>query len=266
MPWTHPTTSPSPSKARSVPRTRTDGSVIKSSGEVARLARGGNVSQQQLALSSLDGAKVYSPWLLAVYDWLVLGINARLLWRCRASRVLGLYDRHISDNHLDIGVGTGYFLHHCRSLGAKSRVCLYDLNPNSLRHTANRIARYQPEYYLGDVLQALPFADERFQSVGMSALLHCLPGNFAAKAIAFDNVARCMRPGAVLFGATVVNVPAQMHAWARSVLGDLNRKGIFSNLEDTPDALEQELNKRFVDVRVELEGCVAVFSARKPER
>lgn len=224
------------------------------------------MSQQQLVLDSGDGAKVYSPWLLAVYDWLVLGINARLLWRCRASRILALYDRHISDDHLDIGVGTGYFLHHCRSLQAKSRITLYDLNPNSLRHTVNRIARYRPEWQLGDVLQPLPFAAERFQSVGMSALLHCLPGDLAAKSVAFDHVARCMRPGAVLFGATVVNVPARMHAWARHVLDDLNRKGVFSNLEDTPEGLERELSTRFDDVRLELEGSVAVFSARRPAR
>lgn len=211
---------------------------------------------------SVPGAKVYSPRLLAAYDWLVLGVNARLLWRCRPSELLGLYDARASNEHLDVGVGSGYFLDRCRFPSAAPRVCLFDLNPNSLAFTASRIARYRPETHRGDVLAPLPFSDGRFGSVGMSALLHCLPGTMATKSVAFANVARCMAPGAPLFGCTVVNVPERMHWLARRVMKDLNRKGIFSNLADQPEELERALEQHFDAVTVRLVGCVAIFEAR----
>jgi len=211
---------------------------------------------------SVPGAKAYSPGLLAVYDWLVLGVNARLLWRCKPSELLELYDRRVSNEHLDVGVGSGFFLDRCRFPSTTPRICLFDLNANSLGFTAARIARYRPEAHCGDVLAPLPFTAGRFNSVGMNALLHCLPGTMATKSSAFANVARCMSAGAPLFGCTVVNVPQRMHWLARRVMRNLNRKGVFSNLEDTPEALERALSEHFDAVSVRLVGCVAIFEAR----
>ncbi len=39
---------------------------------------------------------------------------------------LTLYDQYVSANHLDIGVGTGYFLDHCRFPAANPRLALMD--------------------------------------------------------------------------------------------------------------------------------------------
>jgi len=215
----------------------------------------------QLSIS-VPGAKAYSPRLLAVYDWLVLGVNARLLWRCKPSEVLELYNLRVSNEHLDVGVGSGFFLDRCRFPSATPRICLFDLNTNSLGFAATRIARYRPETHCGDVLAPLPFSEGRFGSVGMSALLHCLPGTIATKSIVFANVARCMAAGAPLFGCTVVNVPEHMHWLARRVMTSLNRKGIFSNLGDKPEELERALSQHFDAVKVRRVGCVAIFEAR----
>ena len=56
------------------------------------------------------GQAVYSPFVLRMYDWFVLGFSSRFIWRCPASEMRRLYDRNVSSRHLDIGVGTGYFL------------------------------------------------------------------------------------------------------------------------------------------------------------
>ena len=40
-----------------------------------------------------------------------------------------------------------------------------------------------------------------------------------------------------------------------------NRKGIFSNADDTADALQSELETRFSNVRIERHGAVAIFEA-----
>ena len=54
------------------------------------------------------GQVVYSKSMLAIYDWLFRFSN-RLIWKCPSSKILALYDRHVTANHLDVGVGTGYF-------------------------------------------------------------------------------------------------------------------------------------------------------------
>ena len=93
------------------------------------------------------GQAVYSKSMLAIYDWLVLRFSNRLIWKCPSKQILALYDRHVTANHLDVGVGSGYFLDRCRFPTDRPRLGLMDLNPNCLDATANRAARYQPEVY-----------------------------------------------------------------------------------------------------------------------
>ena len=54
------------------------------------------------------GQADYSPLLLKLYDPIVIGFVAWLVWRCPADPILDGYRRLIRDNHLDIGPGTGY--------------------------------------------------------------------------------------------------------------------------------------------------------------
>lgn len=60
------------------------------------------------------GQAVYTERLLAAYDFLVLGVSNRWVWKCSTRRLEELYARHITANHLDVGVGTGYLLDRCR--------------------------------------------------------------------------------------------------------------------------------------------------------
>lgn len=93
------------------------------------------------------GQAVYSKGALKVYDWVVLGISNRFIWKCPTPGLEAHYNKHLSANHLDVGVGTGYFLDRCRFRSARPRVALMDLNPEALAFAAQRIARYQPETY-----------------------------------------------------------------------------------------------------------------------
>lgn len=61
-----------------------------------------------------DGQAVYTAGFLRFYDLLVLRFNGHLAWRCGPGRLVRMYDEHVSARHLDIGVGTGYFLDKCR--------------------------------------------------------------------------------------------------------------------------------------------------------
>ncbi len=149
------------------------------------------------------GQAVYTPLTLAAYDWFVLGFSNRLLWRCPTRHLRDLYARNVGAAHLDIGVGTGYFLDHAPWPVAKPKITLVDLNPHSLQAAAKRIARYQPETITANCLEPLP-VEGPFDSVGLCYLLHCLPGTIAEKAIVFDRVAPVLAENGVVFGATIL--------------------------------------------------------------
>jgi hypothetical protein len=208
------------------------------------------------------GQAVYSKRLLSVYDLTVLGFSNRLIWNSSTQRVLELYDAYVTGNHLDVGVGTGYFLDHCRTLPQAARIALVDLNQNSLDFTARRIFRYRPQTYRRNVLEPIVIDGPRFDSVSMSYLLHCLPGAIDSKAVAFDHLAPLMNPGAVLFGATLLHDGVPRTWLAKRMMDVYNKKGIFSNQHDNLAGLNAELQRRFRDVSLEVVGCAALFAGR----
>jgi ubiquinone/menaquinone biosynthesis C-methylase UbiE len=207
------------------------------------------------------GAAIYSPVVLAIYDAMVLGLANKYAWRCPNEVLLDWYQAHISPNHLEVGVGTGYHLEHCRFRGAP-RIVLADLNGNALRKAARRIERYRPNAYELNVLAPFELPEAPFDSIAMNYVLHCLPGQIPAKAIAFDHVLRFLKPGGVLFGATILAMGADLNALARGMLAIFNRLGVINNAGDSFAALESSLKSRFSRVEVRVVGSVALFSGR----
>lgn len=208
------------------------------------------------------GQAVYTPFTLAVYDLVVLGVSNSLIWRCPTRRILRLYDEHVTGSHLDVGVGTGWYLDHCRFPGSTPRVGLMDLNRNSLAAAARRITRYRPEQYQVDVLQPVAATAAPFDSIAVSYLLHCLPGDIARKAAIFDNLASWLAPGGVIFGATLLSIGVERSGSARRLMRLYNRRGVFSNEGDSLEALRTALERRFRQVEVSVVGCAALFVAR----
>src|SRR6478609_3486806 len=88
------------------------------------------------------GQADYTRLLLNLYDPIVIGIVAELVWRVPAEPILGLYRRNIRDRHLDVGPGTGYSLERS-GLPDGSRVTLLDPNPNVLRHASRKLRRLE---------------------------------------------------------------------------------------------------------------------------
>ncbi len=208
------------------------------------------------------GQAIYNKYVLTAYDFLVLGISCQLFWKCPSHRMGNQYNKFASNNHLDVGVGTGYFLDHCHFSSNKPRIALMDLNKNSLNYTAERIVRYAPETYCRNVLDPISIPAENFDSVSINFLLHCLPGKFSEKCVIFDNLKAVMNPNAVIFGATILQVGVSPNWLAKRLMNAYNNRGVFSNLYDSAESLKRELEVRFSDVSVEVVGCVALFSAR----
>jgi len=134
------------------------------------------------------GQAIYTPSTLRNYDWFVLGFPNRFLWHCPTSELRALSRRNVAARHLDVGVGTGYFLDRVAWPVAQPAITFLDFNPNCLAAAAKRIARYAPTAVQADVFQPLPVPGP-FDSVGLCYLLHCLPGTMGEKAAVFDRAA-----------------------------------------------------------------------------
>jgi hypothetical protein len=208
------------------------------------------------------GQAVYTPRVLRAYDGLVLGLSNRWLWRCPTPRLLAHYDRHVTANHLEVGVGTGYFLAHCRFPAAAPRLTVLDLNPHALAFAAQRLARYRPETYRRNVLEPISMEAATFDSISLNSVLHCLPGSMDAKAVAFDHLQALMNPHAVLFGSTLLQGGVPRSWWAKRLMDVYNHQHIFSNRHDSLAGLTRALRQRFRDVSVDVVGCAAIFVGR----
>lgn len=209
-------------------------------------------------------AVFYRRPLLAAYNLFVLGTMSRFMWRCPRGRMLAHYDRQVGANHLDIGPGTGWFLDRCSFPVESPSITLLDLNEVALSTAADRIRRYRPQLRVGDAFKPLTLGAERFDSVGMNFLLHCMPGTMEQKSVVFDHVAPFLRPGARVFGSTVLGEGPHHTRRSRKLLDKLNRSEVFSNLDDRLDDLDEQLRSRFTDVETVRSGTVCLFAARHP--
>jgi len=208
------------------------------------------------------GHAAYSPGLLKWYDFLVLNVTNRWIWHCPTQGLLDLYDAHVTANHLEVGVGTGFFLDRCRFPTPAPRLVLADLNEHCLAAASHRVARYAPATIHHDIFQPLPAALGKFDSIGLNYVLHCLPGDMATKALVLDHLAAALNPGGVLFGSTLLVDGVQHSFLARRLMAHYNRVKIFDNLHDRRAHFDAALAARFRDVRIDTAGSVTRFVAR----
>ena len=210
-----------------------------------------------------SGYTIYNRAFLPIYDLFVLGFVCRFIWKCPVHHLLELYHQHVTVNHLDVGVGTGYFLDHCKFPIDVPRLVLMDLNPNCLEASGKRLSRYFPLIYCRDVLEPINIDTRPFDSVAMNGLLHCLPGTIRTKGIVFDHLKPLLNPGGVLFGCTILSKGVKKSRVAQWTMDLLNKREVFTNLEDDLKELREELSERFEQNSVKVIGCMALFWARR---
>jgi SAM-dependent methyltransferase len=210
------------------------------------------------------GQSDYTRTLLSLYDPVVLGVVAGLVWRCPTPRLVENYRQHIRDRHLDVGPGTGYFIDES-GLPDGSRVTIVDPNRNVLGHASRRLRRLDVTVVEADVLKPLP-VDGPFDSAALNLVIHCLPGPLSRKATAVANVAAVLAPTGVLFGASVLGTSGPQTWLSRRVLKAFNWRGAFDNLDDTEEGLREILAASFDHVELETVGAAAIFAATSPRR
>lgn len=110
-----------------------------------------DVSEEQIK----NGQAVYTSFLLKIYDLWGIQFSNRWIWNCPKSTQLKQFQEHISANHLDIGVGTGYYLKRCK-WPKNTRLALMDLNPNCLKLAKKAVPELNPELYQVDIFKPQP--------------------------------------------------------------------------------------------------------------
>ena len=208
------------------------------------------------------GQAVYSRFFLNEYDRIV-SFSARFLWRCSWPKLVRMYTDSVSGNHLDVGVGSGHFLDNCIFPVDSPRIVLFDLNPNSLEFTRNRIRRYSPSAYQTNVLEPIRLETDPFDSIGINYLLHCLPGTLASKApLVFKNLRPLLKPGGVIFGSTILGEAVRHNYLGRVLMEIYNNTGAFDNWQDNARDLRSSLESQFRSYQMRIIGCTALFKGR----
>jgi SAM-dependent methyltransferase len=210
------------------------------------------------------GQADYGRLLLNLYDPIVIGVVAPVVWRVPREPLIELYRTNIRDPHLDVGPGTGYSIDHS-GLPDGRHVTIVDPNTTVLRHASRRLRRLDVTAVEADVLKPLP-VEGPFESAALTFVIHCLPGPLSRKALAIANIAAVLAPTGVLFGASVLGTSGN-HTWlGRRVLSAFNRRGAFDNLDDSEEGLRSILEASFQSVELETVGSIAIFTARNPRR
>ncbi len=196
-----------------------------------------------MTLDTHNGVKVYTPTALKLYDWWVLNISNRYAWRCDTDKyLLPHFKNNLGENHMDIGVGTGFYLK--RALANINKIALTDLNINSLDYAKKNIVDNKLTYCLQhDIYHK--FSNEfnsSFDSISLFYLLHCLPGTMEGKKKVIENISKILTEKGVLYGATILGADVEHNFFGNKLMSVYNKKGIFSNYSDSADALEKVLS------------------------
>lgn len=213
-----------------------------------------------------NSSSAFKGFYLWIYDFLALFFANWLIWDCpTATNLLPLFRYSLGTSHLDIGVGTGYYTQ-TSHLPPSTKVTLCDLSPTALEKAERRIAFPQRGgTLLANCLEPLPTA-QKFDSISMFYLLHCLPGPFSRKAKVFSTVKRNLAADGVCIGATILRAgqgteETAMSYWSRWWL---LRNGIIDNEGDDRRSMEEALRLNFEEVESWMVGKVLLWRARGP--
>ena len=246
--------------------------------------------------------RCYDFGVLPFYDMFILHVTCSRAWKAPLTTLLPFFRAHFSDNHLDMGVGTGFFPATvlAEKEPAKQQLTLLDLSTTALAKTKRRVEAAAPHVAVRTIeadATALPamYSANRFDSISASLLLHCIPAPATAKMRGLVATARqLLSSGGVFYGATVLGETARkstvpsatidflpggevsfgvtgeaesakgLNIFGRLLMWFYNRSGIFTNWEDKPDAFVEVLEEGFEVVDSWVIGRILLFRARGP--
>lgn len=261
-------------------------------------------SHAKMGLFKSFSYKSYDLGVLSFYDLWVLWISCTYAWKAPVkTTLLPFFKAHFSKNHLDIGVGTGYFPATILKdeQPDNHQLTLLDLSTTALRKTKARVEAVAPHIRVQTIeadatdLPAGVDAKQKYDSISASLLLHCIPMPASHKIRGLvSTVQKLLSPTGVFFGATVLGTTerdftapsaaidwfgdAEVHfgfrgeaesatklnAFGKMLMWAYNRTRIFTNWEDKPDVFVEALEAGFEEVDSWVIGRVLLFRAQRP--
>lgn len=260
--------------------------------------------QSKMGLFKSLSYRSYDLGVLSFYDVWVLWISCTYAWKAPVkTTLLPFFQAHFSKNHLDIGVGTGYFpatiLREAQL--DDHQLALLDLSITALRKTKARVEAVAPHVRIQAIQADATVLPDRFDttqkydSISASLLLHCIPMSASHKIRGLVSTAQqLLSPTGVFFGATVLgtteraftapsadidwmgNHDVQFGFWGeaesatplnffgKALMWAYNHTRIFSNWEDEPDVFVEALEAGFQEVDSWIIGRVLFFRAQGP--
>ena len=105
---------------------------------------------------------------------------------------------------------------------------------------------------------------EKYDSISLMYLLHCMPGPPSRKFAIFDHLRKNLADDGVLFGATILGKGVDHNWGGRWLMNLYNGKGIFGNEDDREGVVLEALKRNFEEVEGQVKGVVLMFEARRP--
>jgi hypothetical protein len=220
-------------------------------------------NQDPSALKIKRSQRFFNKGSLFFYDFLLYGVISKYAWGSSVRRLDSHYRKYVSLNHLEIGVGTGFLLNRVVFDSAHPRLALMDLNRECLETTRLKVSRYAPETYVQNLLEPVQHRIERFDSIGINYVMHCIPGGFKDKGTVFTHLQPLLSEQGVLFGTTVLSEGVHKNLLAKSFMWLMNFLGVFNNRDDNAHDLKQCLEASFQVVEFEVEGVTAFFAVKQ---
>jgi hypothetical protein len=137
-----------------------------------------------------------------------------------------------------------------------------DLSRECLEKTKRKVARYAPDIYLQNLLEPIQYKIDTFDSIGINYVMHCVPGSFKEKGVAFAHLQPLLNENGVLFGTTVLFEGVQKNLLAKPFMWLMNALGVFNNRSDNAQDLRECLETRFQVIEFEIVGVTAIFAVR----
>ncbi len=222
-----------------------------------------NTTFQELSITKINQSQQYFNWMsLFFYDFVLYGIISKYAWGCSIQRLDSHYKKYVRSNHLEVGVGTGYLLDRVVFDSAQPRLALMDLSQACLKKTNRKVSRYAPEIYIQNLVEPIRHDIRPFDSIGINYVMHCVPGSFIEKSVAFIHLKSLLGQDGVLFGTTVLSKDVHKNLLARPFMWLLNFLGVFNNRQDSARDLAYFLQNHFHVIEFEVIGVTAFFSVK----
>jgi hypothetical protein len=200
---------------------------------------------------------------LFFYDFLLYGVISKYAWGSPIRRLDSHYRKYVAHNHLEVGVGTGFLLNRVVFDSAHPRLALVDLSRDCMEKTKLKVARHAPETYIQNLLEPILHKIDKFDSIGINYVMHCVPGNFKEKGVVFTHLQPLLSENGVLFGTTVLSDNIHKNVLARPFMWLMNSLGVFNNRSDNAGDLKECLDANFQLIEFEVMGVTAFFAVKK---